>query len=134
MELKNLIFVVLIISVIAIAFGGFVSETNTNYNLDINTTYADTYSRLSAIENESSSVAGKVRGGEIDDATAFETLSVAGFSAVKLSFTSTGVIISLFSDMQRALHLPYWVVTIFITFLTVSIAYAVLSYIFRWRG
>lgn len=134
MDLKNIIIIVLIISAIAIGFGNIVSDANQKYDLDINNSYSETYNKLGEMENESSKLSETIRGGEINDATAFETLSIAGYTAIKLSFTSVNTLFSLVNNLVRDLGIPFWVYTLLVILITIGIGYAILTYIFRWES
>jgi len=138
MEIKHVAIAVILFSMIFIGMGLFMSDLNTNYgdvaNITINDTYSSTYNKMSKIENDTSLLSSKIQNATIKETLSYEPLALAGYAALKLSFGSLGYVTAILNAIAIDVGLPLWAIAGTITIILVLIGFAILGYIFRWRG
>lgn len=110
MNFTSLSIGILILSMFAIALGGFLVDLGTTYGIQVNESYTNTYAKIGEISNITNQINQQVIGDDATSSTTSEALFQQGQSAVIISFKAIGLIGAVLQDAGTLIGLPYWFV------------------------
>lgn len=137
MKLKNIIIGVLIFGMVFGAMQLFSADLVSNYsntNATLDSSEFDRFSTLSSGMNKTKEIKEQVMNGTIDEATAFESLSISGFTATKLIAGSATDIQKLFNGLADIFDINPIIIWTITAIIMVMIMFGILGYVFRWDG
>lgn len=133
METKHVVISVVFVTFVILGFTMFIGQLNTNYNTNIDTSFNSTYNKIDDINQITNETYEKLYTSEITESNLLYTLSVGGFSAVKIIGNSVSLIWAMFQDVAVAVKLPAWFILGLFSIVLMIVVGLMLKAIFRQR-
>src|SRR3990167_5225658 len=96
-----------------------------------NTSFNQTMNKMESLRNLTAEIDSTVQGSPVETSSLLTTISNGAYSALKLSVASTKVFSSILEEAGTQLGVPPYVVFGLVAIVTVLVAFAIISGIFR---
>ena len=135
MSVKALILATIFISMFSLGFLSLISETTSNYNVQISAPYNQTTDTINTGLGEfktfSKGIEGNTSASEVSS-TELGLVKIGPiFSATKLIFNIPGIIMKILTGLSSNLGLPEWLLSGIMVMLIIFIVFALIKIIFK---